>query len=695
MGKASNTWNSCEQAGHHGVQVQECKHTETSAADYWNAFRQAQFPEDLQGGLHGQGALLPGGAHEDQLETFAEIDALAETLRFIQLYIYRANPFGQPREGLLSIVINDATTLEEIRNSIYREWVDLLGTHWKLYKVNDAIQHAYHGGQYGHYVIWAERDLISDQHPATVLVEIRNWDLSTGSFSYERKADSLWTKYINIPQLYTFLDMQDRCDKAPCPLEVRGQHLHFQDEVIIRMADYIVIHTCTQEQEIRSIIADPTENYAALSQETPQDYKLLTMHWAQDNGKDAQEVGRLAEDYQATLTNEARSIYHTVCMEQLQGRRIAIYPAEHKEVTFTKLMHTAERDPFGLLYDLEERRHISKASKWKMVAVHQAVQESRLPQDAQYVCLLHHEDRPDEHLVTTLVEKVFHQNQRQGGKEFVTYQTFFMNEVFQGQSLIAEANLLRICQIHRCYLQVNGQEVGMMQTSFIRDGAFLQIRILQREDDDALQGENKEDEAMRSEEENQASGDEKSPTSKRQRLHDSTEHGNAFPPPGGDMILSFVAAMALRRKREWTATKKKQSFENPRSRNVTRLMVVLFCLCIPTVAGLQHQGLTPTRVGEASNPGPWWIGSTNPGGLRGKEWLYGELPAGIWGCSETHLTIEGIRQSGRVLRHVHQERELHLLHGAPAALRARSEDAGTWTGVGFITDLIPKAIHCQ
>lgn len=45
------------------------------------------------------------------------------------------------------------------------------------------------------------------------------------------------------------------------------------------------------------------------------------------------------------------------------------------------------------------------------------------------------------------------------------------------------------------------------------------------------------------------------------------------------------------------------------------------------------------RIGEAMHPGPdIWIGTTNPRGLRGKEEFYYELPTGVWGISENHLT---------------------------------------------------------
>ena len=241
---------------HHGIPTLEFKHTENCAADYWAAFRQAQFPDDMQGAQQGHGILPPGGAHGDQLDDYTEVEILADTLGVSHIDIYRANPFGQDREGHINLHVENTSTLEDIRNQILHTWNDLQGRHWKLYKVDDAVQRAYQGQEKGIYVIWADLDLMNDRQPATVLVEDRQWNLLTGEFQYNRRAESVWTKYANINQFYTFLNLQDRCEKAPCPLEVRGIHLHWQDEVVLRTADYVAVHTCTEEQEVRNVIAD-------------------------------------------------------------------------------------------------------------------------------------------------------------------------------------------------------------------------------------------------------------------------------------------------------------------------------------------------------------------------------------------------------------------------------------------------------
>ena len=100
---------------------------------------------------------------------------------------------------------------------------------------------------------------------------------------------------------------------------------------------------------------------------------------------------------------------------------------------------------------------------------------------------------------------------------------------------------------------------------------------------------------------------------------------------------------------------------------------------------------TPVRVGEASNPGPPGIisiGSSNPGGLRGKEDLLLEWGPGIWALSETQLSAVTQVTCSKTLRFKAKElqRNLRIHHGAPAPLRTSSSWAGTWTGVVQTSD---------
>ena len=111
------------------------------------------------------------------------------------------------------------------------------------------------------------------------------------------------------------------------------------------------------------------------------------------------------------------------------------------------------------------------------------------------------------------------------------------------------------------------------------------------------------------------------------------------------------------------------------------------------------------RVGEASNPGPAWIhdeacfaiGTANPTGIRGKERELLDLPQGIWAISETHLSQPLMRPTLNKLKYLgsQEDRFIRAVPGAVVPLRARSDTAGTWSGVLHLGDVPSRQISCQ
>ena len=101
------------------------------------------------------------------------------------------------------------------------------------------------------------------------------------------------------------------------------------------------------------------------------------------------------------------------------------------------------------------------------------------------------------------------------------------------------------------------------------------------------------------------------------------------------------------------------------------------------------------RIGEAKHPGPqFWLGTTNPSGLKDKLETYHELPSGLWGVSETHATLLNQRDNILKLRRLNHfyQRHLQILHGAPVTPRTATSSTGTWSGVAAISDLICRNV---
>ena len=118
--------------------------------------------------------------------------------------------------------------------------------------------------------------------------------------------------------------------------------------------------------------------------------------------------------------------------------------------------------------------------------------------------------------------------------------------------------------------------------------------------------------------------------------------------------------------------------------------IVLYFMCLlPANAFPCSAGAC--RFGEAQHPGPsfdFWISTSNPSGLRGKELHAAEMGVGVHCFSETQLSAVTLPQVDAQLRALcrRQGRNLRVASGAPAPLRAHSEWAGSWSGVLLTAD---------
>eukprot|EP00435_Cladocopium_sp_Y103_P063063 s364_g24.t1 len=115
-----------------------------------------------------------------------------------------------------------------------------------------------------------------------------------------------------------------------------------------------------------------------------------------------------------------------------------------------------------------------------------------------------------------------------------------------------------------------------------------------------------------------------------------------------------------------------------------------------------QKGANSKSENLASHPGPLQndmdlltIGTTNPSGLRSKEPLAVEQGCGIWSYAETQLSKVTQRTTAKALKWAARQKDRHLRvhYGAPAALRARSSWAGTWTGVAVTSDFPSRILQ--
>ena len=114
----------------------------------------------------------------------------------------------------------------------------------------------------------------------------------------------------------------------------------------------------------------------------------------------------------------------------------------------------------------------------------------------------------------------------------------------------------------------------------------------------------------------------------------------------------------------------------PGIRPLGRMQLLILAMCLTL------------RIGEARNPGPDTevvVGTCNASGLLHKSSLMADLPPGIWGASETHLTHQGVQKFRTDLKH--RGCPARFVPGAPAPKLTDSPlcIGGKCTGVGFLS----------
>ena len=110
-----------------------------------------------------------------------------------------------------------------------------------------------------------------------------------------------------------------------------------------------------------------------------------------------------------------------------------------------------------------------------------------------------------------------------------------------------------------------------------------------------------------------------------------------------------------------------------------------------TVPGALRWGeaLHPGPEGDAATDGLFWVGFTNPTGLRNKEIQALNTGNSIISFSETQLSRQTQKSCAARLRHVAQaqNRNLRIHLGCPVSVRSTSQWAGTWSGVATLSEV--------
>ncbi len=608
------------------------------------------------------------------------------------LYVFRADPAERGRPTYTPLHLQPGWQLQEVKRILFHTWPDLQGQmQWKLLEVNGAVGDSttlYPPGPV--FMIWAEADLLNGEPSSIVLTESQVWDLELGTLQ-----SSMWPLVLPSPtdvfEIYEELGMRQACRAAICPIAENDMIKTWKSQFALWDGSFVTLGYSGDSPHFRGIIGPPTRITTPTFRELPPEFQDAAEEVAQQECPDrVHSRARMAVRHQLCLTHLARDVYWKTDMTILTNPHLRVFKLS-TPTTFSRFTHAAQRDPFGLLLDLLDAQLVPADNEWLFVELHQAVYDSFLPRDFQHVGIIEQNERAhDPSLKMSLLELVYEEDEAPPRLE---YQSRLLQRVVWAEHLYQEAGLTNQCQLSRCEMKINNQNAAGTRPFYIDDGAFIQVRISrpsQPEGQPMIVDVYCEDASME-----QAEVQHVQKKSRTTLVPDHGADSHSTDPPTTLLGFGFVVFL-------WELHRLRVSPVYFGAFARSMLCLILFQLWWVPVEGMVDSD-DLRRIGEALHPGPIqgttsnliWIGTANPSGLRGKEAQLMELPTGIWGLNETHLSavnmqsvVSQVKRAG-----LQQQRNLFVSPGAPAPLRARSQSEGAWTGVCVVTDLIPREIQ--
>ena len=692
--------------GDEGPGVWTFKEIDFAAIDVIHQVVQAQGLGGNQpqaGEAQGYDQIVPGG---DQVANEHNLDILIQLAGERNLLVFRSNPFDLMRPESHHIHMRPEDTIEDVEWQLTIQWPDLQQIDWEIVPIDSHVYSSLEVFQ-GDYcvLVWSSRDLFAMAGSGIILVEIQKWDIIGERVTTSLAPKTIW-KDSSIPNFLETIAEARICANGPCPIFVDGNLVLSGDRLNLHDADFVVITQTKDIENTRVVVYDPRQQLLPLLEQTPTDFEERVRQMSEVRGFARSEDRALAAwRFSWAMTCYARRIYDTKNMKAIPVVDLYVFPCVHGNARFLQLAHAAHRDPFGLVYSLMEEGVVSADAEWQFMPVHTSILSSGLSGFGYVVGILEETGRGSAREAFILLERAI-VSRKPPHQTFRNYMTLWTYKDFELRDFVQRHGMNAFCEIHDCIAHVNGNRIAPGLHLDIDDGAFIQLSIQLRLE----QGEVRQEDQMVDDTE-QSKGEEPEPKRPRQmsqmNASSSTPTSLAEHPPTGTTMLCVwlvwkgidILTRMSQHARLSSAVVRSISCTVRGGSVRFRLWILLSMILIESGGGLQFS-LGGTRIGEASHPGPdsdtslVWLGTSNPSGIRGKEWLYGDLPYGIWNVSETHLSEAGQRYTRGAIRQINREqgRNLQLLCGAPAPLRARSAEAGTWTGVAVITDLIPKPI---
>ena len=583
------------------------------------------------------------------------------------LWIFRPDPRNLGIRNSLHYQADRSTTHQDLLLAITTRWPDLQpGAPWTLIQVElgplDLLHPQIRIGALA-YVLRSPQDLDEDNRgpQRIVLMNMRTWNLWTGDATGSHFNAVVLDSHLSMEEFRTEMDFFGRCDNSPCPIEINGivqTPWGPRTQIFLADGDFFQIFSVLHAEFIPRATADHRGVGLPPLSQLPIAFASDAVDRLTSDTRPAQDIADVVQAFQMVLTLWARDIFQRANMNFIDVPDLLVFLPEENYVTFTSLSAMEPFDALALYFDIREHVLRGADEEWELIPVTQ-IPTPRLRVDQRFVGIRKASTfDPWIPTVLTLAELHFATSFPGTGRySAASYRSRYMPPQMTKQEIYHLLHLAEICAHQDCYLLVDGRAC-LQQQVLLQEGSFLQVYI--GNDLDEVR-----EPTIRCYEDE--------PPLKRSRATSSTL---AFAPT---QLLTPCASSTL------------QSLTLTWPYPQVSLIPWIWTLweCSDVLLDLVR------RIGEAAHPGPFWLGTTNPSGLRRKEDAYFELPTGLWGISETHLTSLGQRHASSAIYRLGQEhhRSLQLLHGAPVAPRSATMMAGTWSGVSLLSDAILRPIE--
>ena len=646
---------------------------------FLHAVRMMQTAADVPHQPHEQNQGVPDNDDETDQEPFMDYDNLDILQDFPgdqEWWFFRPDPHNLGRRETMHLQVTAATSMREIEQSLTAAWPDLRPGRpdWEIllahYNAFDGFHAPLTAGSSA-FIVKVQNDL--DQGLAQrsiILLSLRTWIATTGYAATSPLRAFVVDTQSYVREFFQSIDFHQRCDRAPCAIEHNGQVITpWNHEYPLRCwdGDFVQVQAVARAEALMQITGLHDASHYPTLDEMPEAFQQNALQSLTGLGVEDDQILLITGNFQISMTSWIRDIYKFTEMQVIIKQRLGVFLPEGDNIVFMRFNLQTPFNVYDLYDGIVQYMLDGDEQNWNFVAIKE-IANSHLNMDTQ-ILGIHLETHQSffELDALCLVEIHLQQNFR-GTLAFpdIEYKSRYFPVLMTEEQMWGQLDLDRLCIDEDCTTVVDGRFILRGDRFAVEDGSFIQIYIGDEHETMSTQSEAGETSELIGHTQEMEIHAAEGPRDVEQPDLTTGQFGSLPFSPWGSICLSL-------------------------HKHFPALSWGLF-LTSWTAVAIQLQVM---RVGEAQHPGPRiWIGTTNPSGLRGKEESYFELPTGIWGISETHLTALNQRNANSAMHRLslRKNRFLQLQHGAPVLPRTASSTAGTWSGVSIATDLACRAI---